>query len=275
MSFSHWKKFDFFTISNYSSESSQTRSLTASIVRNQSFSIEELDESQITNISDLQSLKFTGTVLGTFFVGTKSGILFSFVGDEKKGSILVHNRELCYMTNSKKKPVVLTIGIDETEYNAKVAVKLWEVFNPTAMREINSIYLSDNVRFQPVCYTANEQLNAIAIGTIDGLINLYFGDFFHKVTSKRTLNIENRVPITNLFFMKLANSNSIVLYYTTSKSIGSFHLTERGDSHFLLEEDYGCEPHCADIDQVASRLVANINALETISVYYPDHKAQT
>ena len=229
----------------------------------------------MSSLSEISDTKFVENFLGVFYVGVPSGRVLVCVGDQIKFTSQAHAFNLYYMSKSRKHPILITVGLDESEYNRKGLVKIWDVSDPSTLKEITSIVLPDTTAMNVLCFAMNEDMTRMALGLSTGQIYYIYGTILQggKTINKRFINSEKKVGITNLFFFN--KGNSVYLFYTTAESVGSYLLKEKGETHFPLEEFDGCGHLCADLDEKKERLVVGMTKLNAITIFLPEFKGQT
>ena len=264
MSQPQWKKFTkFFDPQSAFPSGPQVRS-----------SSEEPDK-QLSSISDIPDNKFVENILGLFYIGVPTGKVLVCVGDQIKFTSQAHAFNLYYMSKSRKHPILITVGLDESEYNRKGLVKIWDVSDPQTMREITSIVLPDTTAMNVLCFAMTEDMSRMALGLSTGQIYYVYGNILQggKTINKKFISTDKKLGITNLFFFN--KGNSVYLFYTTEKSVGSYLLKEKGETHNALEEADGCGHLCADLDEKKERLVVAMTELNAITIFLPEFKGQT
>ena len=278
MSHSQWKKFQFFEASYVGNEPQpgSRRSTVTSRSSSVIAPIEELDPSQVKNLSEIAKMKYVTNILGIFYVGMSSGYIFSCFGDEVKSYNQVHAYQLFYMTKDRKLPYLLTIGLDDSEFTRKGFLKVWDASDPMRLYQMCGFILPDAVIKDATCFQVSPDMNKLAIGLKQGQVYLLTGDILSgsKFTSKKILNIgEKKAPITNLQFLK--RNNSWFLFFTTMASVGSFYLRDKAEVLHDLEDEDGCAHLCADVDEKKDRLVVGMAGLDAVTAFYPEFKGQT
>jgi vacuolar protein sorting-associated protein 11 len=233
-------------------------------------------DKQLNNILETSEKKFVENILGLFYIGVPSGKILVCVGDQTKFTSQAHTHNLFYMSKSRKHPILITIGLDEFEYNnRKGLVKIWDVSDPQFMREMTNIILPDTTAMNVVSFAMTEDMTKMALGLSTGQIYYIYGTILQggKTVNKRFIANEKKASITNLFFFN--KGSSYYLFYTTTESVGSYFLKEKGEVHNLLEDSDGCEHLCADLDEKKERLVVAMYNLNAIAIFLPEFKGQT
>lgn len=262
MSQTQWKKFTkFFEPQSTDRAESQSRS--------------DDPDKQMSSLAEISDKKFVENILGLFYIGIPNGKLLVYIGDQIKFTLTAHAFNLYYMAKSRKHPMLITVGLDESEYNRKGLVKIWDVSDPQSMREITNILLPDTTAMNVTCFAMTEDMSKMALGLSTGQIYYVYGNILQggKTVNKRFISNEKKAGITNLhFFIK---GNSTYLFYTTAESVGSYLIKEKGETHFALEEFDGCGHLCADLDEKKERLVVGMTKLNAITIFLPEFKGQT
>lgn len=277
MSQAQWNKFQFFDAKNLGSESAKTsaastRSASIAAVSEAS----EPDPDSIRSLSEISKMRFLNNILGLFYVGTTSGRVFVCFGDEVKFNFQAHSHNLYCMAKSRRHPLLITVGLDEGDFNRRGLIKFWDVSDASNMREIISIPLPDAMANSPLCFVITEDLTKMAVGLNTGQIYLVMGEIMTgpKGISKRVLNTSDpKSPITNLYFLN--KNGNIFLFYTTMKSVGSFLIKEKNEIYNQLQEGDGCAYMCADVDEKKERLIVGMAGMDVVTIFYPEFRGQT
>lgn len=228
------------------------------------------------SLSEISETKFVENILGMFYIGMPTGKVMVFVGDQIKLTSQAHAFNLYYMAKSKKHPIIITVGLDESDYTRKGLVKIWDVSDPTVMREISNIPLPDTTAMNVKCFAMTEDMSKMALGLSTGQIYYIYGNILQgaKTINKRFITNEKKQEITNLFFLN--KSNTTFLFYTTADSVGSYAIKDnKQEVHFLLEDGDGCGHLCADLDEKTERLIVGMSNLNAVSIFLPEFKGPT
>lgn len=238
-------------------------------------SVSEDPDKQGGSNSDIAETKFVENYLGLMYRGIPNGKVLVCLGDQVKFASQAHAFNLYYMAKSRKHPILITIGLDEADYNRKGLVKIWDISDPQSMREIANILLPDTTAMNVICFAMTDDMSRMALGLSTGQIYYITGNIIQgsKAINKKFIGNEKKAAITNLFFF--VKGNSTFLFYTTAESVGSYLLKEKGETHNLLEEFDGCGHLCADLDEKKERLVVAMTKLNAITVFLPEFKGQT
>ena len=172
MSQVQWKKFQFFDVKNLSAETSKsssanTRSTSVAAVSEAS----EPDPDSITNLSEITKMRFLCNILGLFYVGTTSGRIFVCVSEVVKSSFQAHSHNLYCMAKSRKHPLLITVGLDEGDFNRRGLIKFWDLSDVQAQREIISIPLPDAMANSALCFVMTDDLTKMAVGLNTGQLS--------------------------------------------------------------------------------------------------------
>ena len=232
-------------------------------------------DKQLSTLLESSETKFVENILGLFYIGVPSGKIQICVGDQIKFSSQAHAQGLYYMSKSRKHPILITVGVDEAEYSRKGLLKIWDVSDPQSMREMTNIVLPDTTPMAVLSFAMTEDMSRMALGLSTGQIYYIYGNIVQggKTVNKRFISNEKKSGITNLFFF--TKGNAVYLFYTTSESVGSYLLKEKGETHNLLEDADGCGHLCADLDEKKERLVVAMSKLNAITIFLPEFKGQT
>ena len=233
-------------------------------------------EKQLGFLSEINESKFVENILGLFYIGLQSGKVMVFVGDQVKSTFQAHGTSLYYMGKSRKHPMIITVGLDEAEFNKKGLVKIWDVSDPGSMREITNIILPDTTAMNIKSFAMTEDMTKIALGLASGQIYFIYGNVLQggKNLNKKFLQVDKKNEITNLFFLNKPNAS--YLFYTTLTSVGSF-LFKEGKPEVLnvLEPNDGCGHMCADLDEKKERLFVAMAELNAVAIFLPEFRGQT